>query len=253
MTEIISQQKPFEPFYCVGDIHQHCDTIEKVIKIAGDKKIIWLSDFLDSHMQEVNTKAMFRKTCFLIRWIVENRPQDILLESNHMLSYRFPQNRKYHGYGFSFTRWANLNELFPDKYWQRFKLFHVEEWNNQKILFSHAGYRKEFLPMEEFHEGNMRRMEKLAYERARHTHLDNPLFDDYGLCPLWVRWQNLKVIPGINQCVGHTEMSEPTRMFSNECENWNLNLDCAHSFLAEFSETGIYSINHHNGQRKKII
>ena len=241
------KEKPFQDFYVIGDLHHKVEHAAKILETLNPKKVIWLGDFMDS-FGDTPFEAM--KTGVFLKNIIETRPNDIFILSNHDISYRFPLNPKYHGYGFSPDKCRSFHAYFDRKLWNKFKLFHFERYFGQNIVFSHAGFTANFCPHGIFNYDYAKHMEHTALERAGNSEKANPFIDDaFGI--LWKRWP-LMPVTGICQVVGHTPQDCPTIYREKRSSEWNLNLDCVHSYIAHFTSSGVFSVNVKTFEEKRL-
>lgn len=237
-------------FFCIGDLHLHTDLISNFLDKIKPTKCIFLGDFLDSHNMDMGDAFDSMKMGLWLNNIVKNRTNDIFILSNHDVAYRFPLNNKFHNWGWRKRKHEAFHSQFDARLWDKFKIFHTEKYNELQLVFSHAGFLERFLPNSRFDETFMRRQEAIALKFGNNEN-PNPWLDDWR-GPLWIRWNALPLIEGICMVVGHTPMPQPSIMH-HWCEpRWNLNLDCAHTYIAHFKTDGIYSFNLRTFEEKRL-
>ncbi len=236
-----------DTFFVYADIHNHVDSARFFLAKWKPRKVIWLGDFMDSFGDIPDNAA--RTALFIQKDIIEARPQDLICLSNHDLAYRFPDNAKYHPWGFTEGKYRAFLKHFELESWDRFKIYHKLVYRGQEIVFSHAGWRSDFFPFGIFDERHLERICPLAIAGGNQAAY-NPVFDS-PKGPLWTRWP-LPALGGICQVVGHTPCERP-RVAKNPGERqWNLCLDCAHTYAAKFSPDGVFAINLKQGTEQLI-
>ncbi len=232
-------------FYVMGDIHNHVDSAQSFLDSVKPERVIWLGDFTDSHGTGDGAYEMTKTAIWLKKTIIE-RPQDTFIMSNHDVAYRFPENEKLQNCGWSRQKQRAFDAYFDKSLWERFTIAHFEEWNGKLIAFSHAGLKDTFFPFQKFDLDHLRRIEKIAFANG-HSSDYNPLLDHWGASPLWVRWQALPLFEGICQVVGHTTFQTPQIRAVAGKPEWNLCMDCAHTYYAVFKEKHAYAVDRHKG------
>ena len=241
--------KKTDSFFVVGDLHTHIETAESILA-QNPARVIWLGDWLDRH-GEVDGPYECVKVAQFLRKIMVDRPQDVFIMGNHELAYRFPEAEKYAICGSTRAKVTAFNEYFPEKLWDRFKIAHVEEWNSQKLVFSHAGLTPTFFPLGKFDEDHLTRIAKIAIDHGHRSDY-NPLFDHDSAGPMWMRWQTFPLFEGICQIVGHTCFACPQIRAVSTGPEWNLGLDCAHTYYAVFKDKHAFAIDRHKGYEKLL-
>ena len=106
------------------------------------------------------------------------------------------------------------------EHWKRFRVAHAE----QGWLMSHAGFHPVWIKEPTVERILSRR--DLAMQSAK-RHVVDPILgagDDRGGAqyfggPLWMDWDNLMPIPGINQIVGHTPGDEVRKRITRKSRN----------------------------------
>ncbi len=242
-----------EDTYIFGDLHNKVNQASEAIKRFSPKRIIWIGDFLDSwEDQEENGRILAAnraaKTGKFLKYIIEYRPQDIIIQGNHDTSYRYPLNEKYKGWGFTSEKCRAFYSEFPERYWDKFKLIHIEKVNGQTVLFSHAGFSTDFF-RGVFNEELFKRVENLAIANG-HKNDYNPWLDSmHG--PQWKRWP-LDILDGVSQVVGHSTQTNPLIVKERACPNWNLCVDCFPNYIVKFNEQGFFAINLRTGEENLL-
>lgn len=232
-------------FWVYGDVHTHIDAVKRFLEHQKPSRVIWLGDWLDRHSEQDGPLTCIQVAIFLKNLMLA-RPQDIFIMGNHELAYRYPNVEKYRICGGTAAKVKAFNEHFPPELWKRFVLAHVEEWNGQTILFSHAGFTKRRFPFGKFDKAHLERISKIAIEAGAKSD-DNVLLDDWSEGPMWMRWQYFPLFEGICQVVGHTTYDKPQIRAIKDKPEWNLGMDCAHTYYAVFKEKHAYAINRKTG------
>lgn len=226
-------------FWVVGDTHLHFDTMQYILEKYKPNRVIWLGDEFDSFLE--HQVPLTREMGKFLKKIIVERPQDSFTWANHSVSYAFPSNEKYKSWGWSAAKQKALDEVFPKELWNKFKIFHTEDYLGQKLVFSHAGFVASFLPNGKWDEEFCRRVEKETLARAPMTHLNNPWFDSmHG--PMWKRFP-LDIVPGISQICGHTPGNDIRIIKSKSGPEFNICADCLPNYILKFTQDGIFKIN----------
>ncbi len=229
-------------FWVHGDIHNHVKEAQRFLDHEKPNRVIWLGDFFDN-FNDTPTDAT--NTALWVRKTMEERPRDVFIFGNHDIPYRFPDQEKFHQYGFSKEKSEAIRAVLTEEHWSRFVLSHEEFWNGQTILFSHAGYIERFFRNEVYDSEQRKVLEAICLANGNKT-CYNPLLDAvYG--PIWIRWPSLPVMNGVCQVVGHTPQPKPAIRGVKGRAHWNLNLDCADKYYAVFKEKRAFAINRRNG------
>ena len=234
-------------FFCFGDVHNYVDSAQRFLDYEKPKKVIWLGDFMDNFG---DTPAAAEKTAEWLAHTVKSRPNDIFICGNHDIAYRYSTEARFQGWGFSPEKCRAFYSKFDRKLWERFSWYHVEEWNGQKIVFSHAGLHRTMFPREVFNQAHLDMLVKRA-EDSIYTEKIHPLFD-YPVGMLWIRWPDLPLCDGISQVVGHTPYAQPQIRAVKASDNWNLLMDCAKNYYAVFKETNAYAFDRNKGYEKLL-
>lgn len=231
-------------FYVYGDLHTHTEAAERFLQHEKPSKTIWLGDMFDLHADDGPQEMI--KTCLWLKDTMAARPQDVFLLGNHELAYFYPETDKYKICGWTPTKHKAFLEFFPQELKSCFKLYHIEEWGGQKVVFSHAGLNPSSFPFGKFDATHLERIAKIALDNA-HKQDYNPLLDNWGGRIVWQRWQNFPLLEGVSQVCGHTVYANPQIRAVAGKPEWNLCLDCAHTYYAVFKKKAAYAINRHNG------
>ncbi len=232
-------------FYVYGDVHLHIDAVQSFLAHKRPDKVIWLGDWFDSHKTQ-DEAFETRQTAIQLKAIMTSRPQDVFIMGNHELAYRFNKHDKYKMCGWTPEKQKACEDVFSEEFWNRFVLYHKERWNRKNIYFSHAGLSKEFFPFEVFDEPHLGRIAKIAIDNGnKETY--NPLFDNWAVGPMWMRWQNFALLDGVWQVCGHTTYNCPQIRAVEGRPEWNLCMDTAHTYYAHFKDKNAYAINRHQG------
>ena len=185
----------------IPDLHHHTDHADHWLATQRHDRVVFLGDYFDAFGDNVNDA---RRTAMWLRDRME-KTVDIFLLGNHDVSYMFPRNPQLYCPGFTPAKARGIGEILRPEHWKRFRLAYVE----QGWLMSHAGFHPVWIK-EPTVERILRRCD-LAMQRAKRRVVDPILGagDDRGGAhyfggPLWMDWDNLMPIFGINQVVGHT-------------------------------------------------
>lgn len=205
----------------IADLHNHIPHAEHWLTTQSYGKVIFLGDFFDDFGDDV---ADARRTAAWLRRRIEGT-RDVFLLGNHDASYMFPDNPHLFCPGFSLEKSEGIAQILLPEHWKRFQMMSLE----QGWLLSHAGFRPEWLQG-----GGLGRLAGLcdsALQRAENG-LGDPLLGagrDRGGPqqiggPLWLDWQSLVPIPGINQVVGHTPGNQVREKTTPQSQNFCLDV-----------------------------
>lgn len=246
-------------FFVYGDVHHEWKRAQRFLEHERPERVIWIGDFLDAHSAELDTPLDAQQTGLWLKETMEARPQDIFLMGNHELAYRFGP-AKYNLCGWTKEKDTAFRLVFPSALWDRFKIYHVEEWNGQQLCFTHAGLGEAFFPFGRFDPKHLERLATYTIEWANdrtQAGLEryNPLFDNWDVGPMWMRWPNAKVLDGVCQIVGHTPVDYPTlriQHWKSEDANWNLCVDCSFNFYVVFKQKHAYVVDRRHGYERLL-
>ena len=233
-------------YYIIPDIHHRIKWIPKFLHDYNPNKIIWLGDWNDFWH---DTPFDSMKTGLFLAQLMEQRPNDVFILSNHDVSYRFSATDKYKGWGFSDAKCRAFHSQFNPNLWDRFKIFHAEPFRGKKIVYSHAGFLPSFLPNGKFDEDFGRRVEAQAFKLANTSATTSWLDSEFG--PIWVRWPKLQVIDDIYQCVGHTPQKRPQIVKGEHTAN--INLDTNSDYFGYVNDDKFYYINRWTDKMRQLI
>lgn len=231
-------------FYCISDIHHKIHLVKRFLKEYNPEKCIWTGDFQDAFDDGPVDTAI---TAAFMKEILLSRPNDKFALSNHEIAYLYPNQEKYHGWGWSKEKQKAFDTYFSKELWNKFRLFHTEPFRDHKIVFSHAGFISNFLPNGKFDDEFCRRVEKQHFEYGNKKDY-NPWFDNEK-GPLWKRWE-LPIVQGISQILGHTFLKRPAVITDGKYFNINFDTGCKYVGLIENDE--IYSINLYTKEKVKL-
>jgi len=221
----------------IPDIHHQIERAEHWLQTQKYDRAVFLGDYFDDfedHLREAKLTA---------HWLRErmNGSQDIFLLGNHDIPYMFPNDPYYFCSGFTRAKSKTIRQILRSEHWERFKLAHAE----QGWLMSHAGFHP-FWVREPTVEKILKRCE-LALRRAK-QHTDDPLLGAGkerggsqhvgGL--LWMDWQSLVPINGINQIVGHSPGDDVRVKIASDSKN--VCLEVKDGFSAALIVDGALSI-----------
>jgi len=205
----------------VPDIHNHIENAEHWLKTQEFDRALFLGDYFDDYEDNV-TDA--RATAFWLRHRMETT-DDIFLLGNHDAAYMFPDDPQLYCPGFTPAKARGINEILGPKHWPRFQIAHIE----QGWLISHAGFHPTWVDDAEI-EMLLARCER-ALRKVKRGRVDALLrvgADRAGSQliggPLWMDWDSLVPIPGINQIVGHTPAADVRRKITRNSSNYCLDV-----------------------------
>jgi metallophosphoesterase superfamily enzyme len=205
----------------IPDLHNHTENADRWLNSQRYYRAIFLGDFFDSFGDNV-TDA--RLTAMWLRKRIEST-DDVFLLGNHDAAYMFRHLDALYCPGFTKAKARAINEVLTLKHWHRFKLAHVE----QDWLLSHAGFHPSWMET-----GTGNRIIDRCYEvmeKAARCVVD-PLLG-WGIDrggnqpvggPLWLDWDSLVPIPGINQIVGHTPGTDVREKHGKRSTNYCLDV-----------------------------
>jgi len=205
----------------VPDIHNHTENAEHWLKTQQFDRALFLGDYFDDYEDNV-TDA--RGTALWLRHRMETT-DDIFLLGNHDVAYMFPDDPQLYCPGFTRAKAQGIREILSPKHWRRFRLAQAE----QGWLISHAGFHPVWIK-DPTVERILERCEK-AMALARLNVVDPILGmgEDRGGVqrfggPLWMDWDSLLLIPGINQVVGHTPGGDVRTKLTRNSRNYCLDV-----------------------------
>ena len=213
----------FEPMrtLIIPDLHHHTDHADHWLTTQRHDRVVFLGDYFDDFGDDVNDA---RRTAMWLRDRME-KSDDILLLGNHDVSYMFTRNPQLYCPGFTPAKARGIGEILRPEHWKRFRLAYVE----QGWLMSHSGFHPVWIK-EPTVERILRRCD-LAMQRAKRLVVDPILGageDRGGLQriggPLWMDWDNLIPISGINQIVGHTPGDDVRKRTTSDSRNYCLDV-----------------------------
>lgn len=221
----------------IPDLHHHTENAEHWIGSQEHDRVVFLGDFFDDFGDDVSDA---RRTATWLRQRIEST-EDVFLLGNHDAAYMFPNFDALYCPGFTKAKAKAINKILEPKHWRRFKLAHVE----QGWLFSHAGFHpswtrtptaKRFIDhcckvLEEAARNVFDPMLGAGFDRGGNQHVGGPL---------WLDWDSLVPIPGINQIVGHTPGTEVRERCAKDSRNYCI--DVRNGTVAAVLDEGRVSI-----------
>jgi len=221
----------------IPDIHLQIERAEHWLETQDFDHAVFLGDYFDDFQDHV------RQTRLTAHWLRErmNKSQDIFLLGNHDIPYMFPNDPYYACSGFSHEKSKAIRKILRPEHWDRFRIAYSE----QGWLMSHAGFHP-FWVKEPTVQKILKRCE-MALRRAK-QHMDDPLLGagkerggtQHLGGPLWMDWQSLVPIPGVNQIVGHSPNSDVSAKITSDSKN--LCLETESGFAAALIDDGALTI-----------
>lgn len=219
----------------VGDIHNHVEDVEEILSNYPGHRKIFVGDYFDNFS---DTRIDAIRTAEWLKYSL-NQPNRVHLLGNHDISYHPSNKKSYICSGYSHEKRDAINKILTPYEWDEIKLLHVEDnWH-----ISHAGITKHWWchPVTGYSD---------LIDRV--NDVQKHLFDIYqpavweadfkrgggnkvgGL--LWCDWDNLNVINGINQIVGHTPTYKTlTKKYPTYNDNVNVCIDCFPQSILEIN------------------
>ncbi|MEI8342038.1 MAG: metallophosphoesterase [Verrucomicrobiota bacterium] len=210
----------------IPDIHHQIERADYWLETQEFDHAVFLGDYFDDfedHLSEAKLTAY---------WLRErmNKSQDIFLLGNHDIPYMFPEDPYYACSGFSRAKSKAIRTVLRAEHWDRFKIAHAE----QGWFMSHAGFHP-FWVREPTVEKILKRCD-LALRRAK-RHAEDPILgagkerggSQHVGGPLWMDWQSLVPIHGINQIVGHSPGNDVRAKITSDSKNICLELNSGYA------------------------
>ena len=205
----------------IPDLHHHTDRADHWLATQRHDRVVFLGDYFDDFGDDVSDA---RRTAFWLRDRME-KTDDIFLLGNHDVPYMFPHDPQFHCPGFTAAKARGIGEILRPAHWQRLRLAHAE----QGWLLSHAGFHPVWIKAPTA-ERILQRCDQ-AMQHAKRRVVD-PIFGagadrggPQGIGgPLWMDWDNLVPIAGLNQIVGHTPGEDVREKITTASRNYCLDV-----------------------------
>ena len=185
----------------IPDLHHRTDHADHWLATQRYDRVVFLGDYFDNFGDDVSDA---RRTAFWLRDRIE-KTADIFLLGNHDVAYMFPRCPELYCPGFTAAKARGISEILRPEHWKRLRVAHAE----QGWLLSHAGFHPVWIK-EPTTERILKRCDQ-AMQKAKRRVVDPILGagqDRSGSQlvggALWMDWDSLMPIRGINQVVGHT-------------------------------------------------
>lgn len=205
----------------IPDLHNGTEHADHWLRSQSYDRVIFLGDFFDNFGDDASDA---RLAAAWLRARMESS-DDVMLLGNHDAAYMFAQVDAMYCPGFTKAKAKAINEILKPRHWQRFKLAHIE----QGWLLSHAGFHptwtrtpttKRFIEdcadvLEKAARGVVDPLLGCGYDRGGPQPIGGPL---------WLDWDSLVPIRGINQIVGHTPGTEVRERRSKDSRNYCLDV-----------------------------
>ena len=208
-------------FLIIPDIHNETANADHWLNAQQFDRAIFLGDYFDR--QDDNANASSLAALWLRRRM--DSSSDIFLLGNHDAAYMFSNDPQLYCPGFTKAKASAIHQVLRPEHWAKFQLAHFE----QSWLISHAGFHPTWIEQPTVSR-ILSRCEK-AMALAKRGKVDPILaFGEVrgGLQrfggPLWMDWDSLFPIPGINQIVGHTAGEEVRKKVTPESKNYCLDV-----------------------------
>jgi hypothetical protein len=205
----------------VPDIHNRIERADHWLATQTYERVVFLGDYFDDFGDDVRDA---RKTALWLRDRMDST-DDVFLLGNHDAAYMFPRKDELYCSGFTKAKAKAIREILKPGHWRRLKLAHEE----QGWLLSHAGVHPVWIEEPAMAKILLRCDE--AMKRTARGNMDPILgagVDRGGSLlfggPLWMDWDSLVPIPGINQIVGHTPGREVRERTTKESRNFCLDV-----------------------------
>jgi hypothetical protein len=205
----------------IPDIHNHTSNADHWLRTQDYDRIVFLGDYFDNFGDDASDA---RLTAVWLRERMETKKHVFLL-GNHDAAYMFPDSPEMECPGFTWAKAKAIRSILKQEHWHRFELAHEE----QGWLLSHAGFHPVWMK-----QPTIRRILsrcRKAIELAKRRVVDPILGageDRGGLQrfggPLWMDWDSLLPIPGINQVVGHSPGDEVRQKITSDSRNYCLDV-----------------------------
>lgn len=232
----------------IGDAHNRVDLACKILDRHQGSQFVFIGDYFDSWEDDEN---MAKHTALWLRDSLQQSNRTHIW-GNHDVQYAFGMaNLRVTGY--SRHKEEVISEVLTHEHWSKLKFFHVVgDW-----WMSHAGVTQEWFehPVHGLTQSSVEREIIRAQKdlAARRMPMSLCSYDDMGDNPagigglLWVRWNRLECLPGINQVVGHTQCDRV--LFRRGENSMNINVDCLYREYLEIDDGGnVYARCTKNGE-----
>ena len=205
----------------IPDLHHHTENADCWLKSQEFDSVIFLGDYFDDFGDNVNDAR--RTASWLARQM--EQPNRVFLLGNHDAADLFPECPALYCPGFTKAKARGIHEILRPKHWRRFQIATVESgW-----LISHAGFHPSLiagLALDAILEKCVRALRSAArgtVDPILGCGLDREGSQPVG-GPLWLDWESLIPIRGINQIVGHTPGSKVREKVTTDSKNYCLDV-----------------------------
>lgn len=207
----------------IPDLHHHTENADRWLNSVPFDRVVFLGDYFD-YFEDDDSVAEARATA---SWLVRQmeQPNRVFLLGNHDAAYMFPECPALHCPGFTKAKARRIHKILRPKHWKRFQIATVEDgW-----LISHAGFHPSLIAGLTL-DAILKKCARALRSAARGTvdpilraGLDREGSEPVG-GPLWMDWESLVPIPGINQIVGHTPGSDVREKVTTDSKNYCLDV-----------------------------
>ena len=205
----------------IPDLHHHTERAEHWLATQAHDRVVFLGDYFDDFSDDVGDA---RRTALWLSDRME-KTDDIFLLGNHDIAYMFPHAPEVHCPGFTVAKARGIAEILRPEHWQRLRLAHAE----QGWLLSHAGFHPVWLKEPTVEcifqscEEAMQQAKRSVFDPILGSGADRGGPQHFG-GPLWMDWDSLVPISGINQIVGHTPGRSVREKHAPESRNYCLDV-----------------------------
>ena len=207
----------------IPDLHHHTQNADRWLNAVQFDRVIFLGDYFDYFDDKDCVEEASETASWLARQM--EQPNCVFLLGNHDAAYMFPECPALHCPGFTKAKARAIHKILRPKHWKRFQIATVEGgW-----LISHAGFHPSLIAGLTL-DAILKKCARALRNAARGTvdpilraGLDRDGSQPVG-GPLWLDWESLVPIRGINQIVGHTPGGDVREKVTADSKNYCLDV-----------------------------